>query len=132
MGFLANPARPSFEAETKHSQQAAQALGVQLTILNASSEGEIDAAFAKFAQYRVNALLVGTDSFFLNRRDRLVALAARLAIPTMYSVREFVLAGGLMSSAPSLADVYRQAGIYTGKILKGAKPADLPVTQPTK
>ena len=132
MGFLANPNRASFEAETKNSQQAAQALGVQLIILNASSEGELDAAFAKFAQYRINALLVGTDLFFLNRRDQLVALATRLAIPTMYNLREFVVAGGLMSYAPSLADVYRQAGIYTGKVLKGAKPADLPVTQPTK
>jgi putative ABC transport system substrate-binding protein len=132
MGFLANPTRASFEAETKGSHQAAQALGVQLIILNASSESELDGAFAKFVQYRVNALLVGTDSFFLNRRDQLVSLAARLAIPTMYNLREYVVAGGLMSYAPSLADVYRQAGIYTGKVLKGAKPADLPVTQPTK
>jgi putative ABC transport system substrate-binding protein len=132
IGFLANPTRASFEAEIKRSQQAAQSLGVQLIILNASSEGEIDAAFAKFAQYRVNALLVGSDLFFLNRAGQLVALSARLAIPTMYNLREFVLAGGLMSYAPSLADVYRQAGIYTGKVLKGAKPADLPVTQPTK
>ena len=132
MGFLANPTRASFAAETKDLQQAAHALGVQLIILNASSEGEIDAAFAKFDQYRVNAIRVGTDSFFLSRRDQLVALAARLAIPTMYDTREYVVAGGLMSYAPSLADVYRQAGIYTGKVLKGAKPADLPVMQPTK
>ena len=132
MGFLANPNRASLEAETKNSQQAAQALGVQLIILNASSEGELDAAFAKFAQYRIDALLRWHQIVFLNRRDQLVALATRLAIPTMYNLREFVVAGGLMSYAPSLADVYRQAGIYTGKVLKGAKPADLPVTQPTK
>ena len=132
IGLLVNPTRPSSKSETKNAQQAAQALGVQLIVLNASSEGEIDAAFAKFIQYRVNALLVGTDPFFVTRRDKIIALTARLAIPTMYSIREYAAAGGLMSYAPSVADVYRQAGIYTGKILKGAKPADLPVTQPTK
>ena len=132
IGFLANPTCPSFEAETKDTHKAAQALRLQLYVFNARNEREIETAFANFAQRRVSALLVGTDSLFLTRRDQLVALAARLAIPTMYSLREYVVAGGLMSYAPSLADVYRQAGIYTAKILKGAKAADLPVLQPTK
>ena len=115
IGFLANPTRPSFEAETKDTLRAAQVLGLQLYVFNARNEREIEAAFANFAQRRVNALLVGTDLLFLSRRDQLVALAARLAIPTMYSLREYVVAGGLMSYAPSIADVYRQAGIYTGE-----------------
>jgi putative ABC transport system substrate-binding protein len=132
IGFLANPTRPSSEAETKDTQQVAQTLGVQLHVVNASTEREIDAAFANFAQQRVNALLVGSDPYFFAQRDQLVALAARLAIPTMYNLREYVVAGGLMSYAPSLTDVYRQAGVYTAKILKGAKPTDLPVMQPTK
>jgi ABC-type uncharacterized transport system substrate-binding protein len=132
IGFLANPTRPSSEVETKDTQQAAQRLGVQVHIVNASSEREIDAAFANFVQQRVNALLIGTDSYYLTRRDQLVALAARLAVPTMYNLREYVVAGGLMSYGPSITDVYRQAGVYTAKILKGAKPAELPVVQPTK
>jgi putative tryptophan/tyrosine transport system substrate-binding protein len=132
IGFLMNPTRQSFESEMKDAQQAAQSLGVQLHVSKASTEREIDAAFATFARQRVNALLVGADSFFIGRRDKLVALVSRLAIPTMYNLREYVLAGGLMSYGPSIADVYRQAGVYTAKILKGAKPADLPVMQPTK
>jgi putative tryptophan/tyrosine transport system substrate-binding protein len=132
IGFLANPTRPSSEVETKDTQQAAQRLGVQVHIVNASSEREIDAAFANFVQQRVNALLIGTDPYYLTRRDQLVALAARLAVPTMYNLREYVVAGGLMSYGPSITDVYRQAGVYTAKILKGAKPAELPVVQPTK
>jgi putative ABC transport system substrate-binding protein len=132
IGFLVNPTRPSSEAETKYTRQGAQRFGAQLSVLNASTEREIDRAFANFAQQKVHALLVGTDPFFLTRRDQIVALAARLAVPTIYNLREYVRAGGLMSYAPSLADTYRQAGVYTGKILKGAKPADLPVTQPTK
>jgi putative tryptophan/tyrosine transport system substrate-binding protein len=132
VGFLANPRRASFGDEIKDAQQGARAVGMQLIVLNANSEGAIELAFAQLVQHRVNALLVGTDSFFLTRRDQLAVLAARLAIPAMYSDREYVAAGGLMSYAPSLANVYFQAGVYTGKILKGAKPADLPVTQPTK
>ena len=132
VGFLANPTRPSFQSEVKNAQQGAQALGVQLIILNASAEAEIDTAFAELSQQRIAALLVGTDSFFLTRRDQIVALANRLRIATMYNLREYVVAGGLISYAPSIAEVYRQAGIYVAKILKGAKPADLPVLQPTK
>jgi putative ABC transport system substrate-binding protein len=132
IGFLANPARASFESEAKDAQQAAQTLGVQLHVLDASSEREIEVAFANFVQRRVNALLVGTDAFFLGRRDQLITLTDRLAIPTMYNLPDYVAAGGLISYGPSIKDVYRQAGVYTGKILKGAKPADLPVMQPTK
>jgi putative tryptophan/tyrosine transport system substrate-binding protein len=132
VGYLVNPTRPSFQSEVKNTQQAAQAFGVKIIVLNASSEAEIDTAFAEFSQQRIDVLVVGTDQFFQARRDQIVALANRLRIATMYSLREYVAAGGLISYAPSLADVYRQAGIYVAKILKGAKPADLPVLQPTK
>jgi putative tryptophan/tyrosine transport system substrate-binding protein len=132
IGFLVNPNRPSHEAETKDTQLGAQTVGIQLHVSKASTEREINAAFANFVQQRISALLVGTDAFFLTRRDQILTLAAYLAIPTMYNLREYVVAGGLMSYAPSITDAYRQAGGYTGRILKGAKPADLPVIQPTK
>jgi putative ABC transport system substrate-binding protein len=132
VGFLVNPTRPSFQSEVKNAQQAAQALGVKLLVLNASTEAEIDTAFAELSQQRIAALIVGTDVFFLTRRNQIVALANRLRIATIYDLREFVVAGGLISYAPSITEVYRQAGIYVGKIVKGEKPADLPVLQPTK
>ena len=132
VGFLVNPTRPSFQAEVKNTQQAAQALGVKLIVLNASTEAEIDTAFAEFSRQGIAALLLGTDLLFVARRDQIVALANRSRIATMYSIRQYVVAGGLISYAPSVAEVYRQAGIYVAKILKGAKPADLPVLQPTK
>ena len=132
VGFLANPTRPSFQSEVKDAQQAAQALGVKLIILNASTEAEIDTAFAEFSRQGIAALLIGTDVLFLTRRDQIVALANRLRVATMYNQLEYVVAGGLISYAPSVVEVYRQAGIYVAKILKGAKPADLPVLQPTK
>jgi ABC-type uncharacterized transport system substrate-binding protein len=131
IGLLANMTRPSSGAEVRAAQQAVQTLGASLYVQSASSAGEIDAAFANFTLHRINAVMIGSDPFFNTRRDQVVALATRLAIPTMYNLREYVAAGGLISYAPSLADVYRQAGVYTGKILKGAKPADLPVMQPT-
>jgi putative tryptophan/tyrosine transport system substrate-binding protein len=107
-------------------------LGLQLIVLRASTDGEIDAAFATMAQQGGRALLVGTDPFFLVRADQIVALAARHAIPAIYSVREFAVAGGLMSYASDFADSYRQAGIYTGRVVRGEKPADLPVQRSTK
>jgi putative ABC transport system substrate-binding protein len=132
VGFLANPTRPSFQSEVKNAQQGAQALDVKLIVLNASNEAEIETAFAEFSRQRITALLIGTDVFFLTRRDQIVALANRLRIATMYDLREYVVAGGLIGYAPSITEVYRQAGIYVAKVLKGAKPADLPVVQPTK
>jgi ABC-type uncharacterized transport system substrate-binding protein len=112
-------------------REAAREKGLQLDILKASSESEIDIAFAALAQLNAGALLVGNDAFFLTRRDQLVALAARDAVPAIYDSREYAASGGLISYAASLAASYRQLGIYAGKILKGAKPADLPVQQPT-
>jgi putative ABC transport system substrate-binding protein len=132
IGFLANPTRPSFQSEVKSAQQAAQALDVKLSVLNVSTEAEIDTAFAEFARQRIAAVLVGTDPFFFARRDHIVALANRLRVAAMYPFREYVVAGGLISYAPSVAEVFRQAGTYIAKILKGAKPADLPILQPTK
>jgi putative ABC transport system substrate-binding protein len=113
-------------------QEAAHALGLQIHVLNASTEGEINKAFAILAQLGVGALLVGTSDFFRRRSEQLVALAARQGVPAIYQYREFAAAGGLMSYGTSLTDAYRLAGIYTGRVLKGEKPADLPVMRPTK
>jgi putative ABC transport system substrate-binding protein len=112
-------------------QEAARATGVQLHILNASTESEIDAAFASLVQQQAGALVVSADPFFWVRREQIVALAARHSVAAVYEWHQFATAGGLISYGPSIAAVFRQVGIYTGKILKGAKPADLPVVQPT-
>jgi len=111
---------------------AAPVIGVKVQILKAGTDREIDVAFMNLVQARTGALLVSNDIFFNNRIEQLIALAARHAIPTMYSHREFVVAGGLISYGTSLIETYRQVGLYTGRILKGEKPADLPVIQPTK
>jgi putative tryptophan/tyrosine transport system substrate-binding protein len=132
IGFLVDPTNPASEIETSDMQAAADTLGRKLLIVKASTESELDAAFAIFNQQRIDALIVAAETFFLNRRGQLVELAARLAVPTMYHLREMVAVGGLMSYGTSVSDAYRQAGVYTSKILKGAKPADLPVTQSTK
>jgi len=134
IAVLVNPANAAVEATTlREVQQAAPALGLQiLTILRASTIGEIDAAFATLARERPDALFVGGDAFFLDRRVQFATLTALDRIPATYSVREAVAAGGLMSYGPDLVEVFHQVGIYASKILKGAKPADLPVLQPTK
>ena len=132
VGFLENPNNPIFELTTRDVLAAAPAIGLKVQILKAGTDREIDAAFASLVQARTGALLVNTDLFFNNRIERLIELAARYAIPTMYTYREFVVAGGLISYGTSLIEAYRQAGLYTGRILKGEKPADLPVIQATK
>src|SRR5215831_12765716 len=132
IGFLANPTNPNTESDTRNVRAAADSLGLLLHVLNASSDHDIDAAFAALAQQRADALLVSTDPYFQIRADQVAALAARHAMPTMYSFRENVTAGGLMSYAPSITDAARQAGVYTGRILAGQTPTDLPVVQPTK
>jgi ABC-type uncharacterized transport system substrate-binding protein len=132
IGMLVNPNYADAEIQSTEAREAALTLGLQLHIVNAGTESEFDTAFSTLVRLQTGALLVGNDALFNSRRERLAALAARYAIPAIYSYREYVAAGGLMSYAPSLADSYRQAGIYTGKILNGANPADLPVIQPTK
>ena len=130
--MLANPSNPVADAEMKEVQSAAKALGVQLQVLTGSTERDIDAVFGSFAQHRPDALFVHPDPFFQSRSDQIVALAARHAVPAIYPNRGFVMAGGLISYGGSQIDAYHQAGTYAGKILKGSKPAELPVMQPTR
>jgi putative tryptophan/tyrosine transport system substrate-binding protein len=132
IGMLVNPNFPDAGSQAKDVKEAAGIVGQQVHIVNASSDSDIDSAFANLVRLPVGALLVASDAFFVSHRDQIVALAARHALPTIYPVREFVFAGGLMIYAPDLGDGYRQAGIYVGRILKGAKPSDLPVVQPTR
>jgi len=113
-------------------QQAANAKGVRLHILNATDEDEFEPAFVSLTHLKADALIVGTDPFFTSRRERIVALASRYSVPTIYEWQEFVTAGGLISYGASLTSLYRAAGVYVGRILKGTKPADLPIQQPTK
>jgi putative tryptophan/tyrosine transport system substrate-binding protein len=131
IALLVNPSSAVAERQTRDMQEAARAKGVQLIILKAGTESEIDGAFGSLVQLRAGALLVAADSFFNSRREKLVALAARFAVPAIYEWREFVVFGGLISYGPSQTGLWRQVGIYAGRILKGTKPADLPVQQPT-
>ena len=131
-GVLLNPNNAPFELQLKDVQEAARSIGQQIYVLHASDEPGIHAAFRGFVRMRVQALLVGGDPFFNGRREQLVTLAAHYAIPAIYELREYVTAGGLMSYGTDLPDTYRQIGIYVARVLKGEKPADLPVVQPTK
>ena len=132
VAVLVNPANPNADSISQEIQGAGRALGLEIHLLQASTEGELDAAFAKVGKTRAAALVIGTDPFFTSQAQELAALSLRHAIPTIYQYREFVDAGGLMSYGGSLTDVYRQAGAYVGRVVKGEKPADLPVQQSTK
>ncbi len=132
IAFLLNPNNPNAEIRVRDVQEAAQTIGQQLRILYAGSEQQFDTAFATLVQEGIGALVVQNDPLFTNGRERLVALATRHAVPATYEYREFVLAGGLLSYGASVADTYHHVAIYTGRILKGAKPGDLPVEQPSK
>ena len=132
IAVLLNPANSFFDSQLNDIQEAARSVGQQFHILNASSGHEIDTAFATAAQLPARAMLVGADAAFAVWRGHLIALAARYAIPAIFNIREYAAAGGLMSYGVSLSDAYRLVGLYTGQILKGAKPADLPVQQSTK
>jgi len=131
IALLVNPNSPSTARIMRDGQEAARTKGVKLQILNAGSGSEIDTAFATLVQLHAAALVVGSDGFFNSRREQLVALAARHAVPAIYELREFAAAGGLISYGASLTAAIRQVGVYAGKILNGAKPTDLPVQQPT-
>jgi len=130
--LLINPNNPEAEPYREETQAAARALGKPLQVLHASIESEIDAAFATLAQQRDLILIVGADAYFTGRRRQIVGLAARHSIPTIYPTREFVMAGGLVGYGTSIVEAYRQAGVYAGRVLKGEKPAMMPVLQPTK
>ena len=132
VALLVNPSFPNVASYVSEVEAAARVVRQQIHVLNASNEGEIDAAFATISQIHADALLVAADPFFTGRRDQIVALAARHAIPAVYEAREFAAAGGLMSYGTSLTEAYRLAGVYVGRILKGERPSNLPVVQPTK
>jgi putative tryptophan/tyrosine transport system substrate-binding protein len=132
IGVLLNPKYPDSATQLDDIDEAARAVGQQIYVVNASTEQDIDAAFASLFQQGIGALISGVDPFFDTRRDKIIALAAHHAVPTIYGQRAYAVAGGLMSYAPSFTEAYRQAGTYVGRILKGEKPADLPVVQPTK
>jgi len=132
IGFLVNPAVAYARSQTTEAQDAARALGRQLFVVTARTESEIDAAFAALVKKLAGGVITISDPFLNSRRDQIVALAARHSLPALYPVRDYVAAGGLMSYGTSIIGAYRQVGVYTGRILKGEKPADLPVMRPTK
>jgi putative ABC transport system substrate-binding protein len=131
VALLVNPKYPNTERIIQDAQQAAPAKGVRLHVLKASNDAEIDDAFLALVELHAGALLLGSDPFFFSRREQIVALASRQAIPAIYSVREYAAAGGLISYGTNLSALFREAGVYAGRILSGEKPADLPVQQPT-
>ena len=132
VAVLVNPAYPTAETQSKDMQAAARTLGLEIHILHASTERDFDTAFATLAQLRAGALVIGNDLFFNSRSEQLAALMIRHRMPTIFQTREFAIAGGLASYGGSIKDLYRQVGVYTGRVLKGEKPADLPVHQTTK
>jgi putative tryptophan/tyrosine transport system substrate-binding protein len=131
IGMLVNPNNPNAESTTRDAQAAAEKLGKKLVVVRAGTERDLDTSFTTFIQEKVEAVLVESDPFFLARREQIVALAARHSLPAIFAFREFAAVGGLMSYGTSLSNAYHQAAVYAGKILKGEKPADLPVIQPT-
>ena len=132
VGLIVNPNYAQATAQIRQIESAAHGIGLQVYVLQVSSDEDIDIAFKTIAQQRIGAVIVGADPFIDTRRDKVISLAAQQAVPTMYQFREHAAAGGLMSYGINLADVYRQVGIYAARVLKGAKPADLPVMEPTK
>jgi putative tryptophan/tyrosine transport system substrate-binding protein len=132
LGLLANPNNASAEAEEGEAKAATGLLGSRLLVVKATSAADIDTAFATLVQQGAGAILVAGDAFFINRHDQIVALAARYAVPAIYNLREYTQAGGLMSYGADIQDIYHQAGVYAGRILRGVRPADLPIMLPTK
>ena len=132
IGLLVNPKAPSAESQENDALAATRAVGLQLHVLRASTEPELESAFANLGRFSNAGLLVGVDPYFDSRPHQLVALAGKYKVPTIYNLREFVVAGGLISYGASITDAYRQAGLYAGRIVKGEKPGDLPVQFPTK
>ena len=132
MAALINPTNPNAETHSDDLRKAARTLGLQLHVLHASTEGNFDTAFATLNQIRASAVVIGSDTFFVSRNEQLGALTARQKVPAIYQFRKFAAAGGLLSYGSNITEVYRQVGIYTGRILKGEQPANLPVQQSTK
>lgn len=132
IAYLANPRTPGADSWISDIEAAGKATAIEVRVFQASTEAEVDSVFAAIIQSRLNALLVSNDAFFLTRREQIVALAARYALPASYPFREYAVAGGLMSLGPDLIDAYRQQGVYTARVLKGEQPAELPVFQATK
>jgi putative ABC transport system substrate-binding protein len=132
MGAFVNPGYPEYDLQLRELEEACAVLVQKINILRVATAHDVDTAFTALVQQRAGALIVANDPFFLSLREQIVALAARDAIPVIYFLREFAVAGGLMSYGASLTDADRQGGVYTGRILKGARPADLPVWQPTR
>jgi putative ABC transport system substrate-binding protein len=132
MALLVNSTNPNAETLSRDAQAAARTLGLQLHVMHASTERDFDMVFASLAQLRASGLVIGSDPFFAGRSEQLAALSVRHAVPTIFQYHEFAAAGGLMSYGGSLTDTYHQVGVYTGRILKGERPADLPVQQSTK
>jgi ABC-type uncharacterized transport system substrate-binding protein len=132
VAMIVNPNYPGAESEMAEVEAAGRTIGLQIQKVTAGDASALETAFATISQMRVDAVTVGTDGFFVTRREQIAALAARYAVPGIYPFPDFPVAGGLASYGASLADAYRQAGVYTGRVLKGAKPADLPIMQPVK